>query len=427
MSTAPASIVHNQVRVCPDPIFIIGAFRSGTSALARSLGEHSDLWYSSETNFLPGLFHDNASRLNEIYSQGAHWMREGGLTRKDFYHYVALGINALFTSRSGEKRWVEKTPRNSLIAGVLGDALPGAYFIHIVRDGRRVVHSMCHFLDAVSEETRAEWEAAASVPKWSQDFRAACQTWRDHVEAALDFSIHHPNRCLTVRYEELIADPEAGFRTIFQFVHVPHQRGPIDFFRSRRIQSSFPGTAIATPEDRPDPWQEWTLSQKRVFMEEAGQTMLEAGLVSEAELQRLEEDAERQPGSSGMGLLRYQRTQEHIQDIVGQLVPEGDSVLVVSRGDENLLQFEGRTGWHFPQDEDGVYAGYHPAHTEQAIGMLEDLRLKGAGYLLVPLSAFWWLDFYAGFRNTLETNYVQAWRDSYCVLYALHPHPGKPT
>ena len=33
---------------------------------------------------------------------------------------------------------------------------------------------------------------------------------------------------------------------------------------------------------------------------------------------------------------------------------------VISKGDEALLNLDGRKAWHFPQDEQGSYLGYHP-------------------------------------------------------------------
>src|SRR4029453_4504637 len=47
--------------------------------------------------------------------------------------------------------------------------------------------------------------------------------------------------------------------------------------------------------------------------------------------------------------------------IVNRDVARGSIVAVISRGDHELLAFDRRHGWHFPQTADGVYAGHHPA------------------------------------------------------------------
>src|SRR5262249_31354544 len=69
-------------------------------------------------------------------------------------------------------------------------------------------------------------------------------------------------------------------------------------------------------------------------------------------------------------------------------------VAVVSRGDDALLELGGRPAWHFPQTPDGVYAGHHPADGPAAVAHLEAMRARGGRYLVLPSTAFWWLDHY---------------------------------
>ena len=42
----------------------------------------------------------------------------------------------------------------------------------------------------------------------------------------------------------------------------------------------------------------------------------------------------------------------------------------MSKGDERLLAFNGRTGWHFLRNDKGLYAGHHPADSAAAIAAL---------------------------------------------------------
>ena len=283
---ALAESAFGLVRICRNPVFIIGAERSGTTILALALGEHSQLWYSCEGHFFPGLFEPR--RLEHIYERGRfryRWIQEEGVTREEFLESLGMGINALFTSRSGGKRWIEKTPQNTLMVGALADMYPGALFLHILRDGRRVVHSMTSFLAGVEGEIRAERTTGGRAPKWAEDFRIACATWRDYVQAAMSFASNCPDRCLTVRNEDLVADAEECFSSIFDFLGVCYENPPIDYFRSNRINSSF---IQGAPELLSDPWKAWTPKQKQIFVEEAGAAMLEYGLASAEELRQME-------------------------------------------------------------------------------------------------------------------------------------------
>lgn len=88
-------------------------------------------------------------------------------------------------------------------------------------------------------------------------------------------------------------------------------------------------------------------------------------------------------------------------------IPLGASVLVVSKGDEDLLRLGGRRSSHFPQSEDGTYAGHHPETSSEAIAHLEDLRASGAEYLFFPATSLWWLDYYSELRAHLESDYAE--------------------
>ncbi len=95
------------------------------------------------------------------------------------------------------------------------------------------------------------------------------------------------------------------------------------------------------------------------------------------------------------------------------------TLLVVSRGDDNLLDLEGRRAWHFPGAPDGAWAGHHPADSASAIRELLVARSRGADYLAFPRTAFWWLDFYEGLAEHLENRCSRVLADDDCVLYGL--------
>jgi hypothetical protein len=100
-------------------------------------------------------------------------------------------------------------------------------------------------------------------------------------------------------------------------------------------------------------------------------------------------------------------------------------VLVVTRGDDALIDLEGRLAAHFPQAEGGAYAGHHPADSEAAITHLEGLRRRGAGYLVLPATSDWWLDYYGDLRKHLEANYAEVHRDpDACVVWDLTRPPA---
>lgn len=108
-----------------------------------------------------------------------------------------------------------------------------------------------------------------------------------------------------------------------------------------------------------------------------------------------------------------------IQERVATHIPSEAVVIVVSKGDDELLRFKDRVGWHFPQVPDGRYAGYNPADSRAAIEHLELLRASGGQYFVIPSTAFWWLDHYVDFRRHLEKIYRRVHHDEHCIIYDL--------
>lgn len=109
-----------------------------------------------------------------------------------------------------------------------------------------------------------------------------------------------------------------------------------------------------------------------------------------------------------------------IRAIVDVVLPVECTIIVISKGDNALLNLHGRNGQHFPQTDVGCYAGGYPASSEDTVFHLEELRNKGASHLLIPSTSFWWLEYYEGLKNHLDRNYrVVSYIENVCVIYDL--------
>jgi hypothetical protein len=116
---------------------------------------------------------------------------------------------------------------------------------------------------------------------------------------------------------------------------------------------------------------------------------------------------------------QYNETIKQIRRVVNSTVPAQATLIVISKGDEELVQFKERKAWHFPQDENGVYAGYYPANSTDAISQLKTLITKGGNFLLLPNTAFWWLEHYGELKQWLEQTHALLFRDERCAIYRL--------
>jgi hypothetical protein len=134
---------------------------------------------------------------------------------------------------------------------------------------------------------------------------------------------------------------------------------------------------------------------------------------------------EGRPDTAPTSAVDYEQLIGRIRDRVEQLIPAHATVAVVSRGDEVLLQLGRRQTLHFPRDDEGRWAGYHPADSDDAVRLLEEVRESGAAYFVLPSTGFWWLEYYQGFRTHLETRYrvLEAGADCWIVSLLESPSP----
>jgi len=107
---------------------------------------------------------------------------------------------------------------------------------------------------------------------------------------------------------------------------------------------------------------------------------------------------------------------------IEKIVPQGDRFILV---DEDQLEF--RKGGNEQNmmpflERDGQYWG-RPADDETAIYELERLRKAGATYIAFAWPAFWWLDFYSGFRDYLRSTFACVHENALLVIFDFQAGP----
>jgi hypothetical protein len=154
--------------------------------------------------------------------------------------------------------------------------------------------------------------------------------------------------------------------------------------------------------------------QNELKVNKSNQKLLESALERERQARELLEASV---------AANYADSLPQIREVVRSFIPAEATVLVVSKGDNELLKLEGRQTWHFPRDERGEYAGYYPADSARAIAHLESLIAQGGQFLLFPAAAFWWLEHYHGFQEYLDQHHERIATDARCIIFKLSSSP----
>lgn len=105
------------------PIIILGAPRSGTSVLARIIGQHPDVSILREPRLVWRYGNDAKSDILEAAD-----------ARPEVVDYIQQRLGTMLEAEGGG-RMLEKTPSNSLRVPFVDRVFPDARYLHILRNG----------------------------------------------------------------------------------------------------------------------------------------------------------------------------------------------------------------------------------------------------------------------------------------------------
>lgn len=205
-----------------DPVFILGAPRSGTTFLGGCVGRLPGMSY----HFEPPA---TKAAARHVYSQEWRPWKARAYYR-GVYRWL-LRIHA-----AGRERFAEKTPRNCFLVDFLARTFPDAGFILILRDGRDAAVSLREkpwLRRAGTNSGRREpggYRYGAEPRFWVEpdrrdefvrttDLHRAVWSWRRHNEAALEgMAGLAADRTLILRYEEIPSDPDGTADRVVAFL-----------------------------------------------------------------------------------------------------------------------------------------------------------------------------------------------------------------
>lgn len=193
----------------PQPIFIIGLPRSGTTLLERILSNHAQVATAGELPVFPRQLRFAAD------VHGNALVDERVLERAAALDYTEIGRRYLAQSQwhaNGKRHYIDKLPPNFMLAGLIHRALPRAPILHLRRAAMDVCFSNWKALFGEAYGYSYQLDALANH---YQRYR----TLLDHWHAVM------PGTVLDVDYAELVADPEQVTRKVLAFCGLPWQPG----------------------------------------------------------------------------------------------------------------------------------------------------------------------------------------------------------
>lgn len=228
------------------PVFLIGNPRSGTTMLRLMLTSHEDIGIPPESEFIARLFSryghvknfsqsDLTAFRNDLSGDPINLAEQWEVSLADLipdsetligqpYAMVCASIYRAYQQAKGlapTQLWGDKNNAYSQYVDLLAGLYPDARFVHLLRDGRAVLNSY----RKVSADDDNKY--APVLPK---DAREVALRWSDttsRIERHLERFARQ--RWISLRYEDLLKEPEAQSRRLCEFLDLPYDAGMLEF------------------------------------------------------------------------------------------------------------------------------------------------------------------------------------------------------
>lgn len=230
----------------PDPIFIVGLPRAGSTLIEQILSSHSSVEGTQE---LPDII-AMARRL------GGQSKRAGGpgypevLADLDAEACRALGEEYLERTRVQRKTdrplFIDKMPNNFAHVG----------FIHLILPNARIIDARRHPLGCCFSAFKQHF---ARGQGFSYDLEEVGRYYADYVGLMAEFDAVLPGRVHRVIYEEMIVDPEREVRRLLDYCGLPFEDACLRFYENDRAVRTASSEQVRRPifTDGVDHWRNY--------------------------------------------------------------------------------------------------------------------------------------------------------------------------
>jgi hypothetical protein len=205
----------------PDPIFIVGLPRSGSTLLEQILASHSAIEGTMELPDIAAIARDlGEKKLRSDTSKYPEIL-------VDLSPDALLALGETYIERTRIQRrtakplFIDKMPNNWLHAGLIMLILPNAKII----DARR--HPMATCFSAFKQHF-------ARGQTFTYDLAELGRYYRDYLALMAHFDAVAPGRVHRVFYERLVADTETEVRRTLDYCGLPFESACLEFFATDR-------------------------------------------------------------------------------------------------------------------------------------------------------------------------------------------------
>ncbi|MCY4342290.1 MAG: sulfotransferase [Gammaproteobacteria bacterium] len=204
----------------PDPIFIVGLPRAGSTLLEQILASHSAVDGTHELPNIPSL----ANRLGRSRDGAPGQRYPAVLTELDPDYFRRFGESYLEDTRvyrAGAARFIDKNPNNFVHLGLIKLMLPNAKVI----DARRHPLACCF---------SGFKQLFGQGQGFSYGLAEIGNYYREYVELMDHWNATLPGFVLLVQHERVVENLEGQVRRLLDFCELPFEVACLDFHKTER-------------------------------------------------------------------------------------------------------------------------------------------------------------------------------------------------
>ena len=226
----------------PDPIFIVGLPRAGSTLLEQIVASHSQVEGTMELAEIPRLVHHLNGR--EQGGQPGHYPHV--LAQLDVESLRKAGEKYLADTqayRHGKPFFIDKMPNNFRHIGLIHLILPNARII----DARREPMACC-FSNFK--------QLFASGQEFTYGLGDIARYYRAYLELMAHWDRVLPGKVLRIQHEQLVADLESHVRHMLEFLGLPFEPACLEFYKTERSVRTASSEQVRMPifKEGTDQW-----------------------------------------------------------------------------------------------------------------------------------------------------------------------------
>jgi tetratricopeptide (TPR) repeat protein len=232
---------EGQGHAAPDPIFIVGMPRAGSTLIEQILSSHSMIEGTMELPDIPAMAmrEGRGHAGGNVGDSAPGWIDAVGDMPPE--HLERLGLEFIERTRIQRKTdkpfYIDKLPNNWAYLGFIRSILPNAKII----DARR------HPLDCCFSNFRQHF---AKGQAFSYDLVHMGRYYADYVKAMAHWDRVQPGYVHRVIHEELIDDPETQIRRLLEFLGLSFEPACLSFHENKRAVRTASSEQVRRPINR---------------------------------------------------------------------------------------------------------------------------------------------------------------------------------